>query len=143
MRWWVVLILGTTVYCLGAQTPPSANEPGNVYPGTLLPPGLKELDRAKTLMIGAFPFAYLLSNWGYDFFYYASKNFDAQFTPWPLGQGTASLTGNELQEKYKTLIVSSLILSGGLALLDFILGILEPPAGPRIDPPDADTPPEG
>lgn len=113
------------------------------YPGELLPPGLRELDRAKTLLIGAFPFAYLLSGWGFDFYYYASRDFDPKFTPWPMGVGTASLTGEELQNKYRTLVASSLILSGGLALLDFVLGLLEPPPGPMVEPPDADTTPDG
>ncbi len=143
MRWGILAGLGLLACLLGAQTPPANEPPTNVYPGELLPPGLRDIDRAKTLMIGTFPFAYLLSNWGYDFYYYANKNFDQNFTPWPLGQGTASLTGAELQDKYKTLIISSLVLSGALALLDFILGLLEPPPGPRIDPPDADANPEG
>jgi hypothetical protein len=135
------LLMVASMHGVQAQTPPDSK--GNLYPGELLPPGLKELDRAKTLMIGAFPFAYLLSSWGYDIVYYVSNNFDDKYTPWPVGQGTASFSGSMLQEKYKTLIFSSIALAGGLALLDFILGLLEPPPGPKIEPPDAPPTPEG
>lgn len=121
---WVVLLLGWGV---APRLLAQASAEDTTYPGTLLPPGLLELDRAKTLLIGAFPFAYLLSTWGYDLVFWFQSGLDSQYTPWPAGPGTGSFTGTQLQEKYKTLILSSVALSAALALFDFLLGVLEPP----------------
>ncbi len=124
-----------------AQTAPAPATPPNSYLGDRFPPGWKELDRAKTLMIGAFPFAYLLSGLGYDINYYIQSGFNPTYTPWPAGPGTESFTGEALQEKYKTLVLSSVIIAGTLALTDFILGLLEPPE--YVPPPITEEVPDG
>lgn len=98
------------------------------------PDWLRDLDRAKTLAIGAFPFTYLLAGLVYDLNYYASSGFNASFTPWPAGTGTASFTGETLNQKNSTLVWSAIGLSLTLALSDYIIGQLtRPPVIPGRD----------
>ena len=111
--------LGTQQTTVPVVTTPEPYDPGEFSPW------LRDLDRGKTLAFGAFPFAYLLTNLGYDIIYYLNKpeGIRENYRPWPAGQGTGSLPPSEQNEKYKLLLLTSAGISLGLAVLDYVLGL--------------------
>lgn len=98
----------------------------NEYQKEEFPSWVLELRRAEIIAIGAFPFMFLLSGLGYDFYYYFSSGMDNRFAPWPAGPGTSRWTveknGPEINQKYLNIILSSVVLSLTISLLDWTLG---------------------
>lgn len=85
-----------------------------------------ELRRAEVIAIGAFPFMFMFSGLGYDYYYYFQSGMNANYVPWPGGPGTSKWTSTnnsqQLEDKYKTLVLTSIGLSITLAALDWMLG---------------------
>lgn len=110
---------------LSAQQAPGAetqNQPVP-YEKEEFSPWLQDLNRGKNLAFGAFPFAYLLANLGYDIAFYTSDPVgNAAYVPWPVGPGTGAFSQERQNEKYKLLISVSAVLAVGLAVADYFMG---------------------
>jgi hypothetical protein len=83
------------------------------------PGWLKDLRRAEIIFFGSLPFSFLLALVGVDVGRYFAHNEDANYRPWPFRGANAPTytTGEQF-----LVIGSALIISGIVALVDFIIG---------------------
>ncbi|MBN1647429.1 MAG: hypothetical protein JW874_05295 [Spirochaetales bacterium] len=93
------------------------------YSDDEFPVWLRDLRRGEIIAIGSFPFTFFVSQLAYGFYRYYDHDFDANYSPsFLMGSGsTAAYTDDEKRK----IIVISLCLSAGMALVDFIIGKLK------------------
>ena len=89
------------------------------YQDDEFPGWAKDLRRAEIIFFGTIPFSFFYSSFSYDFYRYASNNFDNSLAPALLGNKTPPLRTNE--EKWQIIKVS-LSLSAIFTLADYLLG---------------------
>jgi len=95
---------------------------GDPYEEDEFPLWAQDIRRLETLFIGTIPFAFMMSGLVYDYTYFFQQGMNEQFSPWPLGNGTSSFSGNQLEEKNWALVGITLGASFTLALVDYLLG---------------------
>ena len=89
------------------------------YQDDEFPQWAKDLRRAEIIFIGTIPFTFFYSSFSYDFYRYASNDFDQSLAPALLGNKTPPIRTNE--EKWQ-IIIASVSLSAVLVLVDYLLG---------------------
>ena len=89
------------------------------YEDDEFPQWAKDLRRYEIIFFGTIPFTFFFSSFSYDFYRYASNNFDQTLAPAILGNKTPPVrTYNEKLQ----IITVSVSLSAVLALVDYLLG---------------------
>ena len=83
------------------------------------PQWLKDIRRAEIIFFGSLPISIFLSIEGYEVYRYFSHDMNADYTPWPFRSTEAP---PYTYEEQLTIIGTALIISGVIALLDFIIG---------------------
>ena len=83
------------------------------------PQWLKDLRRAEIIFFGSIPFSIFLSIEGYQFYRYFSHDMNSDYAPWPFQSSEAPAYTYEEQ---LIIIGTALIISGIIALADFIIG---------------------
>jgi hypothetical protein len=83
------------------------------------PQWLKDLRRAEIVFFGTLPFTLLVSMQGYEIARFYIHDQDPLYTPWPFRSAQAPPYTFEEQ---MTVVGTALVISGLLALADYILG---------------------
>jgi len=60
---------------------------GGHFDMTDFPQWSRDLRRGSIIAFGAFPFAYLIATWGFDFYRFANNGWDRRFAPFPITEG--------------------------------------------------------
>jgi len=89
------------------------------YTDDEFPQWLKDLRRAEIIFFGSLPFTLLISLQGYEITRYFINDMDPLYTPWPFRSAQAPAYTFEEQ---MVVIGSAVIISGLLALTDYIIG---------------------
>jgi hypothetical protein len=137
MRCGLALILVLTTASLEAQsatpttTTPTTTTPtahsADPYRDEEFAPWVLKLRRFEIITVGVFPIAYMFAGLGFDYYYYSANGFPSSNIPWPAGPGTSSWTTtsnpSDLQQKNLTILEMALVMSVGVAVADWILGL--------------------
>ncbi len=118
MRLLIIILLFTifiTVPLFSGESLPDY-EP---YQDDEFPNWAKDLRRAEIIFFGTIPFSFFYSTFSYDFYRYASNNFDKSLAPALFGNKTPPIRTND--EKWQIIKVS-LSLSAIFTLVDYLLG---------------------
>jgi hypothetical protein len=83
------------------------------------PQWLQDLRRAEIIFFGSLPFTLLISLQGYEITRYFIHDMDPLYTPWPFRSAQAPVYSFEEQ---MAVIGGAVVLSGLLALTDYIIG---------------------
>jgi hypothetical protein len=83
------------------------------------PQWLQDLRRAEIIFFGSLPFTLLISLQGYEITRYFINDMDPLYTPWPFRSAQAPSYSFEEQ---MAVIGSAVVLSGLIALTDYIIG---------------------
>ena len=111
----LLLIIVITIPLFSGESLPEY-EP---YEDDEFPQWAKDLRRYEIIFFGTIPFTFFFSSFSYDFYRYASNNFDQTLAPAILGNKTPPVkTHNEKLQ----IIAVSVSLSAVLALVDYLLG---------------------
>ena len=89
------------------------------YEDDEFPQWAKDLRRFEIIFFGTIPFSFFYTSFSYDFYRYASNNFDKSFAPAILGNKTPPVRTNDEKWQIITVCVS---LSALFALADYLLG---------------------
>ncbi len=89
------------------------------YEDSEFPQWAKDLRRGEIIFFGTIPFTFFVAGFSYDFYIYASNNYDSTYAPALFGNKTPPILSNT--EKLQ-IIGLSVSLSSFLAILDYILG---------------------
>lgn len=89
------------------------------YQENEFPQWAKDLRRWEIIFFGTIPFSFFYTSFSYDFYRYASNDFDSIYAPAILGNKTPLIRTNS--EKLQ-IIAFSLSLSAVLAFADYLLG---------------------
>lgn len=111
----LLLIIFITIPLFSGESLPEY-EP---YEDDEFPQWAKDLRRYEIIFFGTIPFTFFFSSFSYDFYRYASNNFDQTLAPAILGNKTPPV--NTHNEKLQIIAVS-VSLSAILALVDYLLG---------------------
>jgi len=88
---------------------PDAGE-AQFFDMTGFPQWSRDLRRGSIIAFGAFPFAYLISNWSFDFYRFANNSWDRRFAPFPFAAAGAV-------EKTQGEMFMTIGLSAGVAIV--------------------------
>ncbi|MBN1797483.1 MAG: hypothetical protein JW822_02835 [Spirochaetales bacterium] len=83
------------------------------------PQWLQDLRRAEIIFFGSLPFTLLISLQGYEITRYFINDMDPLYTPWPFRSTQAPAYSFEEQ---MAVIGSAVVISGLIALTDYIIG---------------------
>ena len=72
---------------------------------TGFPQWAKDLRRGSIVAFGTFPFVYLISNWGFDFYRYSNHDWDRRYAPFPFA--AAGAVEKTQEEMFMTLGVTA------------------------------------
>jgi len=117
-----------TVSPTPSPSPPEQQKPpaptAEPYRTEEFPPWLLALRRAEIIFFGSLPFSFLLACEGLEIGRYMANNFDPTYAPWPF----RTTAGIPYTESDRLIIISStLIISGLVALIDFIINQAQAP----------------
>lgn len=104
------------------QKPPAP--PAEPYQPAEFPSWLLALRRAEIIFFGSLPFSFLLACEGLELGRYMVNNFDPAYAPWPF-RTTGGIPYTESDRLI--IITSTLIISGVVALIDFIINQAQAP----------------
>jgi hypothetical protein len=114
-----MLILSIIVlFCVGATHAEEIKVP-EPYEEEEFPQWMHDLRRAEIIFFGTLPFTILISLQGYEITRYFINDMDPLYTPWPFRSAQAPAYTFEEQ---MVVIGGAIVLSGLLALTDYIIG---------------------
>ncbi|MCD6397111.1 MAG: hypothetical protein J7L71_06190 [Spirochaetaceae bacterium] len=111
----VFFLFSFAVFSFGGDSLPDY-EP---YQDSEFPQWAKGLRRGEIVFFGTIPFTFFISSFSYNFYIYASNNYDSEYAPALFGNKTPPVLSNT--EKLQIIKVS-VSISSFLAILDYILG---------------------
>ncbi len=115
--WKLVLVLFVLSFAAGDLRAQQAPES---YAKDEFPPWLTLLRRSEIIFVGSIPFTLFLSFEVYDVYRFFANGLDARYSPWPFG---ASRGIAYTQQEQIGVALASLVLSMGVTVADYILGL--------------------
>ncbi len=125
----VLLLLLLAVDTLQAQatTTTAIGHVADPYRDEEFAPWMLKLRRFEIIAVGTFPIAYMFAGLGFDYYYYSANGYPSKNIPWPAGPGTSAWTTTsnptELQQKNIAILEMALVMSVGVAVADWFLGL--------------------
>jgi len=111
----IFFLFSFSVFSFGGDNLPEY-EP---YQENEFPQWAHDLRRGEVIFFGTIPFTFFISSFSYNFYIYASNNYDLEYAPALFGNKTPPVLSNA--EKLQIIGVS-VSISSFLAILDYILG---------------------
>lgn len=115
----VLLTFTTQMFCFadtGSDTTPAPYAPDE------FPVFMKDIRRFEIISLGAMPFITLNASLAYSIGKYAAHDFDSDYSPNPFAK---SSDGGYSEDEQKGILLTSLGISVGIGLTDFIVNIIK------------------